>query len=115
MVVAAYGTEPSLPGRTWRHAVSEPPHGHHHRRRTPRRPRRGTSVNWANIRCYTEHGRCYTLDLGQVDPGQPGIREMITISDPAVEADPAFAVAALPESCAEPAPAIPWDQIKVEA
>lgn len=40
---------------------------------------------------------------------------MITISDPAIEADPAFAAAVLPESRAESTPGIPWDQIKVEA
>jgi hypothetical protein len=40
---------------------------------------------------------------------------MITTSDPAFEAGPAFAVAALPESRIEPTPGIPWDQIKVEA
>jgi hypothetical protein len=68
-----------------------------------------------NIRCYTEHGRCYTLDLSQVDPGQPDTREMIRISDPAVEDDPTFAAATGPESRADPQPGIPWDQIKAEA
>jgi len=53
--------------------------------------------------------------LSQVDPGQPGTREMITISDPAVEDDPTFAAAAGLESRADPQPGIPWDQIKAEA
>ena len=70
------------------------------------------AMSCTNIRCYTEHGRCYTLDLSQVDPGQPGTREMITISEPAVEDDPTFAAAAVLESRADPGPGIPSDQTK---
>jgi hypothetical protein len=73
------------------------------------------AVSWTNIRCYTEQGRCYTLDLSQVDPGRPGTREMITISESAVADDPGFAAAAVLESGADPDPGIPWDQLKAEA
>jgi hypothetical protein len=72
-------------------------------------------MSCTNIRCYTEHGRCYTLDLSQVDKGQPDAREMITISDSAVKDDPALAAAAGLESRADPEPSIPWDQIEAGA
>ena len=72
-------------------------------------------MSCTDIRCYTAQGRCYTLDLSQVDPGQPGTREMITISDPAVEDDPTCAAAAVLESRADPGSGVPWDQIKAEA
>ena len=72
-------------------------------------------MSCTNIRCYTERGRCYTLDLSQVDPGQPGTREMITISDPAVEDDPICAAAAVLESRADTGSGVPWDQIEAEA
>jgi hypothetical protein len=63
-------------------------------------------MSCTNIRCYTEHDHCYTLDLSLVDPGQPGTREMITINNPAVQDDPTFAAAAVLESRADPGPGI---------
>jgi hypothetical protein len=72
-------------------------------------------MSCTNIRCYTEHSRCYTLDLREVDRGQPHTWEMITISDSVVKDDPAFAAAAGLESCAHPEPGLPWDQIGAEA
>lgn len=65
-------------------------------------------MSCTNIRCYTAQGRCYTLDLSQVDARQPATREMITISDPTVKDAPAFVAAAGPESHAAPEPGIPW-------
>ena len=67
------------------------------------------------MRCYAEHNCCYTLDLSQVDRGQPGTREMITISDFVVKDDPAPTAAVGLESRADPKPDIPWRQIEAGA
>lgn len=72
-------------------------------------------MSCTNIRCYSEHGRCYTLDLSQVDPGQPDTKEMITISDPPSGTTLPLQRAAVLESRADQGPGIPWDQIEAEA
>ena len=72
-------------------------------------------MSCTDIRCYTEHGRCYTLDLSQVDKSPPGAREMITIRDSVVKNDPALAAEAGLESRADPEPGIPWHQIEAGA